>query len=152
MAGERCFGGHCVLPCAPNQLACNGQCISPTTDSINCGSCGHSCQPNEVCSNGMCAPGCLAPLISCNDGASCVDPVVDPLNCGSCGHACAAVPHARPLCLGLGVCTRSACDPGFADCNGGLLDGCEVNLSNDPMNCGGCGVVCATTCAQGLCQ
>jgi hypothetical protein len=131
-------------------MPCSGQCISPATDSLNCGSCGHSCPAGQVCSNGNCATACDTPLLSCNEGASCVNPVVDPLNCGSCGHVCPAVPHAQPLCA-IG-CSRSSCDPGFADCNGGLLDGCEANLSNDPLNCGGCGVVCATTCAQGVCQ
>src|SRR6188768_595442 len=32
-----------------------------------------------------------------------------------------------------------ACRPGFADCNREANDGCEVDLSSTPENCGGCG-------------
>ena len=34
-----------------------------------------------------------------------------------------------------------ACSPGWADCDGNPSD-CEVNLRDDPQNCGACGAVC----------
>jgi hypothetical protein len=45
---------------------------------------------------------------------------------------------------------------GFANCNNNPLDGCEINVSTDPSNCGGCGLICnlphATSgCANGNC-
>jgi hypothetical protein len=84
----------------------------------------------------------------------CVDLETDPENCGGCGQAC-AMPSATPACSN-GVCTLIVCDPGFANCNGVRADGCEVNLSNDPRNCGSCGRTCSTpngmaTCVNGTC-
>ncbi|MFT3771770.1 MAG: DNRLRE domain-containing protein [Minicystis sp.] len=48
-----------------------------------------------------------------------------------------------------------SCNPGFADCNGDGLDGCETNLSS-PSSCGACGAVCAAAngtaaCVHGAC-
>lgn len=95
----------------------------------------------------MCAP----PLLSC-DGGACVDPFVDPDNCNGCGLVCPPTPNATRLCLG-GMCTRSQCTPGFADCNVMPSDGCETNLRADPMHCGGCGVFCqpGQQCDGGTC-
>src|SRR5262249_20817123 len=46
-----------------------------------------------------------------------------------------------------------ACNTGFADCDHSSANGCEVNLSIDPNNCGGCGVVCGAgqVCSGGVC-
>ena len=65
---------------------------------------------------------------------------VDPRNCGGCGRACAAPPHARPACVA-GACAGD-CEWGFADCNGNLADGCEIDLSSDVQNCDACGAIC----------
>src|SRR5437016_1382798 len=40
-----------------------------------------------------------------------------------------------------------SCDGGLASCNGQCVD-----TQSDPKNCGGCGVVCNTQCAKGVCQ
>jgi hypothetical protein len=42
------------------------------------------------------------------------------------------------------LCPSSECPKPYADCNQDLADGCEVNLSGDPENCGACGFVCPT--------
>lgn len=67
---------------------------------------------------------------------------------------CPATAHvASSACVG-GVCTITACNFGFANCNGTYSDGCEVNLSTDPNNCGSCGHRCIGTtknCAAGVC-
>jgi hypothetical protein len=41
----------------------------------------------------------------------------------------------------------------YADCDGLAVDGCEVDSTSDPANCGGCGLACAPgeTCASGMC-
>jgi hypothetical protein len=46
-----------------------------------------------------------------------------------------------------------ACNPGYADCNGFVGDGCEVHVLSDNNNCGACGNVCpsGTTCLNGAC-
>ncbi len=43
------------------------------------------------------------------------------------------------------------CNAPMANCSGNPVDGCNVNLSNDNANCGGCNIVCNTTCAAGVC-
>ncbi len=43
------------------------------------------------------------------------------------------------------------CNAPMANCSGNPADGCNVNLSTDDANCGGCGVVCNTQCNQGVC-
>ena len=45
-----------------------------------------------------------------------------------------------------GVC-GIICNPGFANCDSNLINGCERSVSADPLNCGACG----TTCASGVC-
>jgi hypothetical protein len=46
-----------------------------------------------------------------------------------------------------------ACNAGFGNCNGSAVDGCEVDLTSNPANCGACGTVCATgrICRAGAC-
>ena len=43
------------------------------------------------------------------------------------------------------------CTAPMANCSGNPADGCNVNLSNDNANCGGCGSVCNTQCANSVC-
>jgi hypothetical protein len=41
---------------------------------------------------------------------------------------------------------------GFANCNANASDGCEANLSLDPLNCGACGKSCnGQPCNAGVC-
>jgi hypothetical protein len=61
-------------------------------------------------------------------------------NCGSCGNVC-NLPNASATCVG-GTCQIAACFPGFANCNGSPVDGCETNTTNSATNCGGCGAAC----------
>jgi hypothetical protein len=79
----------------------------------------------------------------------------DPANCGACGHAC-AVAHGTPGCT-LGQCVIAKCDPGFADCDGDIANGCELNITMDVDNCGACGKKCSAAppgmanCMAGAC-
>jgi hypothetical protein len=46
-----------------------------------------------------------------------------------------------------------SCNANFADCDKNPLNGCEVEVDNDPLNCGGCGKACGVgTCVGGICQ
>ena len=81
----------------------------------------------------------------------------DPDHCGSCDNACTYA-NATATCS-MGQCELGNCAPGFFDCDGIPATGCEVDLQNDPQNCGGCGNDCAnvfpnsqTTCALGVCH
>ncbi len=46
------------------------------------------------------------------------------------------------------------CKPDTADCNGFLLDGCEIKLKSDAKNCGACEHACPVggKCDNGACQ
>jgi len=50
------------------------------------------------------------------------------------------------------LCTVSACQPTFADCDGGAANGCEIDLTTT-QNCGACGITCAVgdLCTAGTC-
>jgi hypothetical protein len=100
---------------------------------------------------------CMPPTVSC--GGTCKSVQSDPSNCGGCGMVCPVAPNAQPpVCMG-GVCTIGACNPGFANCNGSTMDGCEINVVADPNNCGGCGIACGmrpnttgSVCMGGACS
>src|SRR5258706_12609267 len=50
------------------------------------------------------------------------------------------------------MCLFDKCNPGFADCNNNIADGCEANLNNDPKNCSKCGMSCnGLVCLSGMC-
>jgi hypothetical protein len=70
----------------------------------------------------------------------------DPENCGRCGARCPGTTCAS------GTCTN-VCRLGWLDCNGNVVDGCEVDASSDVGNCGACRVACAPgqRCAAGVC-
>ena len=49
-------------------------------------------------------------------------------------------------------CEVDLCDEGFGDCDEMGMTGCEARFADDPMNCGDCGIRCASgICAAGLC-
>src|SRR6185369_15716564 len=89
----------------------------------------------------------------CNSG--CSNPASDAMNCGGCGIACMAK-NGVGACK-LRQCTIASCNPGWADCNGALLDGCETNTDTNVGNCGGCNNPCSLPnaspkCVGGKCQ
>ncbi len=61
-------------------------------------------------------------------------------NCGACDDPC-VFQHATGACMGF-VCEVHSCDEHWGDCNAQGRDGCETGLADDPVNCGGCSVVC----------
>jgi MYXO-CTERM domain-containing protein len=106
------------------------------------------------CDAGACPPG----LGDCNDDPAdgCeTDTSQDVLNCGWCGRSCAR-PNAQFACQA-SQCVFLDCDPGFADCDALLANGCESDPLVDPAHCGGCGNACPAMpnalpgCAAGQC-
>lgn len=128
-----------------------------TTNPNNCGACGVKCGPQQECRNDGNGPQCLdtctkANQTQCTDG--CRDLVNDKFNCGACGNSC-----PNPRAHQAASCTKGFCNleclAGFADCNGDPSDGCEVDLTVHPANCGACGNACdfgvGQPCIEGKC-
>ena len=109
-------------------------------------------------------------------GGGCGDTQSDPKNCGACGNVCNLL-GAFPKCVN-GVCEIDTCASGFIDLDGVGDNGCEYvcatsnggvevcdgkdndcngvvdegfDLTNDPQNCGACGVVCSLANATAGC-
>ncbi len=107
---------------------------------------------------------CPAPYDTCGDGYRCNTNVSnDSKNCGACGNECPAEFGYLNM---TSTCVNGMCEPvcakqlrymqpawNFGDCNKVLEDGCEINLSTDPNNCGACGNRCAdgVICVDGKC-
>jgi len=171
-----CVGGACGhLKCDGNYADCDGDIAAPDGNGCetyllateSCGGCNVACDPGQSCAvefltkaiKCMCAPG----QKNCGtaQNPSCVDIASDPFNCGGCGISCNApfvatglkASHFVTACDS-GSCSFG-CEAGWADCNGRLDDGCEVNTDFDPENCGGCGNVCdgiaGQACTSGRC-
>lgn len=108
---------------------------------------------------------CPEPYATCSDVPSfkCGTNLMnDPKNCGACGVSCEGF---DPINMSAS-CVQGACafecqvkQEGlgvvrvFKNCNGLLDDGCEVDSSSDPDNCGVCGNKCKAgeRCINGKC-
>ncbi len=146
--------------CPASQTSCSGMCRVLSTDMDNCGSCGNRCTADQFCSSGTCqattivdaGTPCASGQTSCS--GLCADLTNDPLNCGTCGMRCAA----GEICSAR-ICA-SAGDGGFlpqdsGPCAAGTVS-CGAfcaNTSNDPLNCGACGMRCLSTqvCTARVC-
>lgn len=157
--GVACEDGKCACPIG--ETYCNGACVDISSDIKNCGGCGSHCgkspYPYEtICDDGTCKSQCT--LTQC--GTYCVDPSSDVLNCGTCGHSCYLSPSggvptgATQVGCSKGSCTIVSCIGETADCDGIFANGCEVDLTSNPDNCGRCGNRCPTNrpnCVEGSC-
>ncbi|MEA2746545.1 MAG: hypothetical protein QOI41_688 [Myxococcales bacterium] len=169
---SRCVAGACVLECQSSKSTCsilvykncNGLvddgCETPVSDDPqNCGACGHACAPGQPCVQGMC--GCpdgksYCPNCSALRPDVCIDLSASDQNCGGCGKtcpqsfagACAPKPTNTHYGCGAGTCGKLKCVANTADCDNDLAlgcssNGCEVDVTTDPKNCGACGNACA---------
>ncbi|MBI5514572.1 MAG: hypothetical protein HY909_12430 [Deltaproteobacteria bacterium] len=168
-AGRTCIGGGCsAAVCVTGSANCNGAegdgCeVNTTSDPAHCGTCGAACAfPNAApeCTAGACGFSvCNSGFGDC-DGTSTngceVNVAADTSNCGGCGVTCAAA-NGASTCVA-GVCGLGECNPNFANCDGSVATGCEVNTGRDINNCGACGNACPTvanatnSCSRGLCR
>ena len=139
-------------------------CHDPKTDVNNCSGCGMACNlanATPVCTSATCQiKVCLGTFKDCNTVASdgCeINLNSDASHCGDCPNACSSNHVPQPLCTNA-VC-NGTCATGYADCNSDKLkDGCEINTTNDPSNCGNCNTVCSNTniptpsCGNSVCN
>ncbi|MHC4575347.1 MAG: hypothetical protein ACYS76_14660 [Planctomycetota bacterium] len=109
-------------------------------DPNNCGGCGIVCDLANAftdCVDGNCVVVDCEPGYDDCDGQpenGCeADLMNDPDNCGYCGNDC-DYPNATAACQG-GSCLITGCDPGYADCDGVVANGCEVNLNDGGGTC-----------------
>lgn len=176
----QCVAEQCVPTCDSGYTNCedpNNQDIDSARDGCetnikadpgdkaNCGGCGFACDTlNTIsvsCTSGVCNYQCKTNFGNCNglqagnldDGCE-ASLLSDPLNCGACGNVCSSAG-------GTGVCTNgvcsTVCDANHRNCDGSMLNGCEVDITNSVANCGACGVKCqgsnATwSCVAGACN
>ena len=171
-----CYVGRCDYGFEDCNVSSKDGCeISLLTDANNCGGCGQPCpfvaRGKASCAAGLCVPVCDLGFGNCNgninDGCE-SQFTVDARNCGGCGMVCpqglvcsngactcpqCSLPNAKSSCVNL-MCVLVSCLPGYVDCNNVQKDGCEVDTSGDPANCGGCGNVCPMnlpSCVAGKC-
>ncbi len=169
-ASSECSAGECRIEsdgCEPGFEDCNGEpedgCeVDLKANKLNCGAC------NQVCPDLNGAPSCVAGKcrIECDEGFEDCDESVDngcevnldasTTSCGECGEKCDAAAGYSAYCKD-GACGQTLCPAGKGDCNGEAADGCETTVSNDVLNCGGCGIECVAAnanveCVAGKCQ
>jgi hypothetical protein len=162
-SGQVCSGGTCQVSCG-SLAVCSGTCRDTAIDPDNCSGCGMACSATgmatRTCAAGTCNGTCATGRADCNanlrsDGCE-TDTNATATACGGCGMAC-STSNITAACSG-GNCTGT-CATGFADCNANKrTDGCEINITNNASNCGGCGTVCparanamATPCVASAC-
>lgn len=143
---------HCATGCpltAP--LLCGAECVSPLSSVNHCGGCDTKCPEDQhgdvTCNVGKCAVTCKASYHLCT-GKCVVD--TDATACGPSCTVCPAAANATPTCQS-NACSFT-CNAGFGNCNANAVDGCEMNLLTDPLNCGACGRSCnGGPCNAGVC-
>jgi hypothetical protein len=158
--GQYCAGLRCAPGCK-NAADCSGQNKTCDVATHTCFEClgDADCGAGQRCAGRICVQGC-APSAPCPSGqtccgGACVNPSNNMDDCGACGVACPWHPHGIPACLA-GSCTY-ACAAGFADCDGDVADGCEIDTRSDTAHCGSCSNACpippnaVATCTRSGC-
>ncbi len=153
-AGAACSLGTCVRTmCTLGMGDCDGNAsdceVTFATSVTNCGRCGNACSfahAAAVCTAGVCGfTRCDTGWGDCdgNPMNGCeTDLTSSASNCGVCGTVC-VFPGGTGVCRG-GVCALASCETGRDNCDGVAMNGCEVDIRSNLMNCGTCGVPCAT--------
>lgn len=128
--------------------------------------CGGACGPGTVCEGGRCLPldaGPVADVADVSPGldmaavdvledraevAAVTDVPAPPPDVCVCSY-----PNARAKCSPSGACSLVGCLPGFADCDGRNVNGCETD-TNEAANCGACNNRCpsGSQCTAGRCE
>jgi hypothetical protein len=166
--GQLCMGNVCVDGCTPTRACpsartcCAGGCVDTQGSTTHCGACGSACSlanATPTCIGGQCAvESCRTGFGDCDRSANngCETDVTTSLqHCGACNMACPTYPRAAGVCS-MGRCAMGPCEPGYSDCDGDPMNGCEVNTRSDTSHCGTCATVCSfpgagAACTMGVC-
>ena len=149
-----CDRGVCKLTCNSGYEDCNAKAGSSDGCEVNLNSinsCGTNCSnivkcsyangSNPVCDNGLCVLSCNNGYQDCNYEYGKSDGCEVRLNSpATCGTNCWDIVN----CGGYSVCKNGVCEcqVGYANCDGDWNNGCEINMTNDENNCGGCNITC----------
>jgi len=146
-SGSTATGFACTAGCADDELVCGESCVDTSTDVRNCGDCGTVCpdptRASPSCTAGSCGFTCDAGFGDCDGDATngCEVDLATTSDCGGCGSVCDPVADGTVAC-DAEACVISTCSGTKRDCDGTYANGCEIDISNDPAGCGGCGVTC----------
>ena len=164
--------------CGPNEWCHPDQgCIPRTTSIVDAGTVDGSIFDGGVASDGSAASdgafhdsrlntdvgvidagvdgagGCPTGFGDCDeDPDDCETPLDTTSNCGGCRIRCGPGPQAEAACID-SECGL-ICDTGYRNCDDDLVNGCETDITRDPLHCGGCGDFCPLTlpiCRAGDC-
>jgi hypothetical protein len=149
-----CDNGVCRLTCNSGYEDCNAKAGSSDGCEVNLNSinsCGTNCSnivkcssangSNPVCDNGLCVLSCNEGYQDCNYEYGKSDGCEVRLNSpATCGTNCWDIMN----CGVYSVCKNGVCEcqVGYANCDGDWNNGCEINMTNDENNCGGCNITC----------
>jgi hypothetical protein len=159
-----CSGGICSISCGTGFADCDGDttngCEASLSSSNDCGGCGNTCanvHGTTACVGVACTPTCATGYLDCdgNPGNGCeTDVFSSTATCGGCAISCGSV-NGTATCAA-GMCGIN-CNPGFANCDGNVANGCETDLDNDATHCGNCTNACSAasgtpSCSAGSCS
>ena len=172
-ANPACTEGVCdYTECKLGYFDCDSNthngCETKSSET-NCAGCLDTCAAvsNSVvsCDNSACVILlCVGTFQDCDkvysNGCE-IDVSSDLLNCGNCGTPCSIIDS--PFSTSGFVCSNGGCDfincnDGYADCDEIPGDGCEIDITNSPLNCGSCYNDCSEyilnadpICSGGIC-
>ncbi|WP_236520245.1 hypothetical protein [Sandaracinus amylolyticus] len=173
-----CHTGSCEYACESGLGDCdldfeNG-CETDVagSDPERCGSCGYSCIGQANAPYGECVGPFECMLECANTYGDCdeyalngceTQVTTNVAHCGACGRDCRAGDPATRWTWTSASCSAGSC--AFTcvgtrrNCDGDYWDGCEVDISSNAGNCGGCGISCTGrlnttggTCSAGTCS
>ncbi|MFO0713417.1 MAG: hypothetical protein U0353_26425 [Sandaracinus sp.] len=100
--------------CPSGRLACDGQCVDPTTDPEHCGGCGFGCSATHFCDQGRCVPTPVcgpraASPVACDDADRCNGTY-------ECFDGQCVETSGPQRCVDGVACTVSVCEPATGTC------------------------------------
>jgi hypothetical protein len=98
--------------------------------------------------------------VGCGDGIvaggeSCDGANLNGTSCSDFGFTGGALACSASCSFDTSACTSAlVCNPGSADCDGNVANGCEANLATSLLDCGACGNACfdANPCMTAACS